>query len=116
MSITATTTRISHRWLKRKTKRELASIIMANIYHIAIFAGQNHAECERLRGELQAVYRQLIAAEADIHWLETHICRRPSGTEVPLIAGGALMTLVNAVDPKPGIGLRQAIARLRDVK
>ena len=38
MSTMNITTRISHRWLERKTKHELASIIMNNIDRISLFA------------------------------------------------------------------------------
>jgi hypothetical protein len=38
MSIVEVTTRISKRWLMRKSKDELASIIMANIDHIDLFS------------------------------------------------------------------------------
>lgn len=38
MSIIEVTTRISHKWLERKHKHELASIIMANLDRINLFA------------------------------------------------------------------------------
>jgi hypothetical protein len=38
MSILSITTTISHKWLERKSKRELASIIMANIDRVSLFA------------------------------------------------------------------------------
>ena len=41
MSTFEVTTRISHKWLERKSKRELASIIMANLDRIDLFADQS---------------------------------------------------------------------------
>lgn len=41
MSVFVSTTRISRKWLERKPKHELASIIMANIDKIDLFADEN---------------------------------------------------------------------------
>lgn len=38
MSVIEVTTRISHKWLMQKSKAELASIIMANLDRIDLFA------------------------------------------------------------------------------
>src|SRR5512146_1493305 len=46
MSITETTTRISHQWLERKSKAELAAIIMANLDQIDLFASGRESQAE----------------------------------------------------------------------
>jgi hypothetical protein len=49
MSIFEITTRVSHKWLERKTKHELASIIMNNIDRIDLFAADRRSESARVR-------------------------------------------------------------------
>lgn len=60
MSIIETTTRISRKWLERKPKHELASIIMANIDKIDLFA-------EERKAVLPAALEALERIEADGH-------------------------------------------------
>lgn len=44
--ILTVTTRISRKWLERKSKAELASIILANIDKIDLFADESTLKCE----------------------------------------------------------------------
>lgn len=55
MSIYTVTTRISRRWLERKTKSELASIIMANIDSIELFKD----ECWQSKEAVSELVRQM---------------------------------------------------------
>lgn len=53
MSVLITTTRISHQWLERKPKHELASIILANIDKIDLFADENRTREAALEAALK---------------------------------------------------------------
>lgn len=67
MSIIQTTTRISREWLERKPKQELASIIMANLDKIDLFAMAD--PCGQIGGIVRAAHAQ-GAKEADACWIE----------------------------------------------
>lgn len=49
MSIITVVSRLDRRWLMRRTKQELASIILANIDHIDVFRGEQHVDTRLLR-------------------------------------------------------------------
>ena len=66
MSVFEVTTRISPKWLERKTKHELASIIFANIDRIDLFASASNSECDQsvLSAAAPQMYEALKAYEA----------------------------------------------------
>ncbi len=68
MSIIETTTRISRKWLERKTKYELADIIIGNLDRIEIFADgcKYESELARLTTELAARTAERDAARQTI--------------------------------------------------
>ena len=92
MSITETTTRISRKWLERKTKYELAGIIIGNLDHIEIFADGNRYESEvtRLTAELAARTTERDGLAAALNSLQSaaravaHYHRTGYGPEVHL--------------------------------
>ena len=66
MSVFEITTRIRPKWLERKTKHELASIIFANIDRVDLFANAAYLECDEsvLSAAAAEMYVALKAYEA----------------------------------------------------
>lgn len=78
MSTTTTTTRISRKWLERKSKHELAGIIMNNLDKIDLFADS---------GSMEWNYKQALsdieAMKTDMAAARKHCERAQKMTEVP---------------------------------
>lgn len=71
MSVFECTSRISQRWLERKTKADLARIIMANLDKIDLFADESKQEIRRLRIHRDALafaLREAIEVLGDSEW------------------------------------------------
>lgn len=102
MAIIQTTTRISREWLERKPKHELASVIMANLDRIDLFAQSD--PCGQIGDIIRAAYTQ-GGKDADACWIEVL-------TEVQKIQreGGEYENITLAIAAK------RELRRLRDGK